>query len=1022
MDEQNPFLMDSAPSGSNEVNPFLDNTPTKKGLTFNRYAGPAAIVASGTIMPFLIRMMMRGKGPPLSPATLEPHVPMAPEAPPIPQEPRAPLQLREAPISVSPEGTAFPPGMTADEIMRRLANTTNPITPSGPPPRLALPPSAIHVTPQGTAIPPGTTPEAILRAQKIEALGRAMQDPEFKIKYFGAAPLSLVGPSMGESQSAPSPADVGPMDLIKKAAGYVGGNMQAGQQIMQESGLSPELMGFMGGPNAIKGVASVAEAQAPGLIKKGIEAIKHGLQPKFGDVGMEGVRAAARKASGETSAGVYLGQKLTEPMKDFTPQEKILAGEALRGAPEPMAIPKIQQAVAPMRAKIDELSDEIAQNLDPVQHKELIDEIQKNSGTYVRRVYGRDILGKDYTPPQSVVNEARTWLTNNLADPSPINVEATMQEIIAGKSQALNVRGAGLGKLQNLTPRAPETMAPKAIRMNISPLLPREEIPQPIRALMGEVIPGDYVGARTVSDLSSTLANLKFFKTVAAEPNFASDVKQLGWKQMPQAATLGALSGKYVPEVLYNDLQELANPQIQEGIDKLYFSLYNAWRFSKTALDPVTHSRNVLGNIMFSGLAKISPTDPHNWTFYKQALQHLHDDTPLKLAAYKDGIIGTEMMGADIKPFLRDVMAQRGDNFVYRSLSAITSGAEKVLKPFGNAYQWEDQVFKMASYIKQLSLGDTAAQAAAHVDRWFPNYKELPRWLGHLKTSKVGSAVASPFTSFGSEAVRIFKNAVKDPERFGTLARWLITMPIGLTAISAAQNHLSPQEVWDLYRSMPRSEKNKGPYNILVPWRDSAGALQVADMSPIIPMGNIFQNKSMLAAIGMEDMPLVGNFVGGNPFVLALAQGVLDKNIWTEQPLTRPSDVSETTTKLSAMAKEVAPIPTSIMRAYREYKKGKAPLHEQVLEAPSPVRFSSVPDLLMREHSQMSKEKTNIIADAMRAQREGSTDVNPFLGRGATAQEQKDAATRIKRLEAQVPKWETKANRLEKSYYRSGGH
>ena len=167
--EQNPYMA-GASSGvsANAENPYMTESSSPPS-SIRKYAGPAAIVASGTIIPYLIRMMMRGKGPTPTPrATLEPSTPLV-DAPMAPQAPPAPLQLNPPPISV---------------------------------------------TPRGTAIMPGTSPEAIQRAQKIEALGRAMQDPKYKIKYFGAAPLAM-GPSMGESENRPSPTNM--MDVLRKS-------------------------------------------------------------------------------------------------------------------------------------------------------------------------------------------------------------------------------------------------------------------------------------------------------------------------------------------------------------------------------------------------------------------------------------------------------------------------------------------------------------------------------------------------------------------------------------------------------------------------------------------------------------------------------------------------------------------------------------------------------------------------------------------------------------------------------------
>jgi len=1007
MAETNPFMDSTSPGiPATEANPFMDSTPASTPSTWDKvqeYAPfveyPAAVAAMG----LLGRLLSRGRAK-LPPAELGPRAPLGPQAEIL--GPRAPI----------------------------------PAEPSYIPPQLNPPP--ISVTPQGTAILPGTAPEAIQRAQKIEALGRAMQDPSYPIKYFAGAPLALqTAPESEQDFFNPGGMTVSELiDKLKnKASDVLGHSDIKGAQMLnrflemgapldepifgeteaskREREMREQAMG-MAFPGAMKSVTSLAEAQAPGLIKKGYEAFKQvtkrAFTPKFSEY--PEVFAAHKTAVGETTLGLREAPRMASTMANFTPQEKILAGEALRGAPEPMAIPKIAEAVKPMRQEIDRLSSEISQQLDPLQHKALLDEIQSNMGTYVRRVYGRDVLGKDYTPPQHAVDSARKWLKANLSDASESNVESTILEIIAGKARSLNTVGSGIGKLRNLPERAPGAGLPKATRIDISPLLPRERIPQPIRELMGEVIPGDYVGARTVGDLSSTLANLKFFKTIASNPNLASDMKQVGWSQMPQGARLGALSGKYVPEALYDDLQEIASPEVQNTIDKVYHTIYNAWRMGKTAMDPVTHGRNVLGNVLFSGLAKVSPFDPRNGTYYKQAFSHIYNDTPMLQEAYKQGVIGTEMMGADIKPLIKNLMATRGDNFLVDFWDA----AKGMVRGAGELYKIEDQIPKLASYIKQLSLGMSPPDAAKFVDRWFPNYTQLPRIFGKLKKSKL-EPLMSPFVSFTAEATRIFKNAAMDPSRWGTLAFWGVGLPAGITAYSAAHNGISVEELKDMFMSLPKTEQTKGPFNILLPWRDKKGGLQVVDISPIIPLGQAFQQKSLLSAIGAEEVPLVGSLVGGNPFVMAVVQSAMDQNWWTEAPITRPSDKSKTLSHLEFLAGQTAPIPTSLQRVYREYEKGRASPTEQTLEAISPVRTSSVPNLIMRRYSQSEKEAQDIEKDINRVAREGSSEINPFLDRRATPREKLSAAARMDRLEKQGKEWEKRNKQLERAYYRSGG-
>ncbi len=559
-------------------------------------------------------------------------------------------------------------------------------------------------------------------------------------------------------------------------------------------------------------------------------------------------------------------------------------GLALKGATQDLG-PEAQAIVPKVRAQIDANSTALAE-------RGIIGEVAEEvgRGQYTRRVYQRDIMGGDTWAgmvPADVREEATRYiLANNLVKvgkgqyrpPTPEEAAAIADGIARGRITQANFAG-------------------RSISMPVGQTMRRKDIPEPIRRLMGEVEEGTYLAARTLADQNRLILNHDFldaFSTMGEVINgkhvpWVSKTPALGYRAVPvnrlvkQAMGAGARDEVYVLARYANDFARQFGPQSIDLFDKLYNPLYSAFKMSKTVLNPATHLRNITGDVLFSDLADTFALDPRNWRFYRDAAKAILTKNSLWKEGLQYGVIGTEYGTAELGLVAREFALADSP------VQAMTRMALNPVKKLSALYNAEDQVFKLASYIKQVAQGKLPWEASAWTNKWYPNYADVPEVIQLLRQGK-GSLIGSPFVSFASEAARIGATAAKEQPL--TLAKWLLGVPAA-TVASAAYVGADLDELRSAYRKLPKHMRS--PFTMLLPWRDAKGHLQVTDQRYSHPLGQILGGL-----VGEQDsrgrlfnLPFLSEFLAGNPLVTLAWELGTNTNLSpfaSGEPLVRPSD------------------------------------------------------------------------------------------------------------------------------------
>jgi hypothetical protein len=253
--------------------------------------------------------------------------------------------------------------------------------------------------------------------------------------------------------------------------------------------------------------------------------------------------------------------------------------------------------------------------------------------------------------------------------------------------------------------------------------------------------------------------------------------------------------------------------------------------------------------------------------------------------------MGAEFSAAELKQIANAYYNARGNWMeTFKNLAAKPLLDNPVARKLGRFYSQQDQIFKLASYVKQRSLGFSPEEASLHVNKFFPRYDELSPVMQGLTQKGVGQMVGSPFASFAAESVRIGKNmAMEAPIQ---LALWTFSIPI-LTQASRVALGMSQEELRQQYRRIPPELRSPlGTY--FLPIKDDKGNLQFIDTTYWHPLGQYFKGiMSGDKASNFLQLPLMSDFVGGNPIMTLAIETTRNVNLSPfkmGEPIVRPSD------------------------------------------------------------------------------------------------------------------------------------
>jgi hypothetical protein len=421
-------------------------------------------------------------------------------------------------------------------------------------------------------------------------------------------------------------------------------------------------------------------------------------------------------------------------------------------------------------------------------------------------------------------------------------------------------------------------------------------------------VPGDLpAGAKVIDDARKAESKVQAF---------GKDV----WVKVPETkiqgtgvSAYGKLAGRYIPGPIWTDIRAVASGGafFSSNIGKGYEKLLSLWKISKTALSPAVHVNNVMANVVMADWHDVSGTHLLK-AAVAWARQGKSEEHKRLVQDFQDhgGELGTyalsEMQRNQLGPILEELLGQaRADNDLNGTVNAAgvlsllregmvrqaaaTLGQSKVGRVAGaipskmiDVYQLEDQIFRLAAFIKARESGLTDREAGRFARKSFLDYDIQAPWVVAAKRSGL-----LPFISFSYRAVPMLYQTLRDkPWKLMKLALVLGAM----SAASAAFLGLGGDDQDDERRWLPDEKRGNIwgmiPKMVRMPWNTKSGNPVFLDVRRFIPAGDITDLGSSHGAV-----PLPPFLSIGGPLAI-LAELWTNKSQFTGQPITLESDTN----------------------------------------------------------------------------------------------------------------------------------
>ena len=441
------------------------------------------------------------------------------------------------------------------------------------------------------------------------------------------------------------------------------------------------------------------------------------------------------------------------------------------------------------------------------------------------------------------------------------------------------------------------------------------------RERMGEITDARYTIAKTYMLMAHDLAVGRFYVDVAGNADWATNMEPLKdtwseandyryrlgadpdveWVRVPDVRIpksntkrYGALAGMWVRAEIWRDIHELERMQTSGW----WNTLLTQWKTNKTARSPVVHMNNVMSNGLFMDMADIRARD------LVSGLRSLVKGDAMWQEAVDNGAFGSNMVAQEIRrnilqPILEEIEREaQGDQgplqasagLIGKVLDGIWSKTKSLDRKLVDLYGVEDEVFRMALFIRRRQQGASAKDAAIEARDQFVNYDIRAPWVNAARRSVL------PFIGYMYGAAPVIAKSVMT--RPWKLAKY-ITVGYALNALAYA---LLPGDEDRERRSMRENEQGRtwigAPRMLRTPWADQYGNPIFLDIRRWIPAGDIFDLNQ-----GQSPVPIPAPLQFGGPLMMGF-ELALNKQAFTGREIVnnKTADWWDKTAKISDWA------------------------------------------------------------------------------------------------------------------------
>lgn len=339
---------------------------------------------------------------------------------------------------------------------------------------------------------------------------------------------------------------------------------------------------------------------------------------------------------------------------------------------------------------------------------------------------------------------------------------------------------------------------------------------------LGQIENPAYLVFKSTFDLMKDVENAKFLNRVAKD--VGTDVAQEGFIQMPKSARLVSLQDKYVPESIHNLIQEITKP-VESGLGK---KLMADFKFSKVILNPATHARNVMSNMVLNWW-KLG-IGPWRVDKYASSIKEIATNGEMWQRAQK--------VGGGMDTFAsQEIINLLDDPSLMGFGSKVGNAWGSVKKKLGGFYQQEENVAKLTAFTDYVKKGFSDDEAWKAAESATFNYAQVTPFVRKLRTSLFGF----PFITFGLKAAPVaLETIAKNPRRVSVFGK-----------IKTGFENQGDTKETERERASEAPWIKDGFY-IKMPFKDSNGRSAYFDLSYILPFGDLVSGQFTASEINRE--------------------------------------------------------------------------------------------------------------------------------------------------------------------------
>lgn len=434
--------------------------------------------------------------------------------------------------------------------------------------------------------------------------------------------------------------------------------------------------------------------------------------------------------------------------------------------------------------------------------------------------------------------------------------------------------------------------------------LRRKDLPPELRQALGEILEPAFPVAKGHYQLRQAIEQQKMNRFIASNPEWVAPEGTLGqfdhtskrsYVKMAEDPAFGVLSGRLVhPDVA--DFLELQRLQGSAG-EKFWDNAVAGWKFNKVVLNPASHARNLISNVMMADLAGMG-AGPGAWKKHLQAAHEYLTQGFFYKEARDAGVLGGGWHENEMRQLADGLLGpaaaekRAGMHWLGRIGEHLKAGARGA----GELTNAEDQLFKLSVFRHMREQGMSIADAAQYVKDWMPNYAQNGRLVQLMagksigsKADLVGKLFANPFLNFTASAlpkaakaamgIGLRKGEMRALDPMVALRFW--KYPIAAAGITAASAKALGMTSAEVEAAQPDYMRSWLPGNYpLLPWRDEHGRLQHVDLSFILPWGDF--TKMRFNQDDPSPPPILSSSGPAAPLLEAL---VFNKSLFTGQEI-----------------------------------------------------------------------------------------------------------------------------------------